>query len=112
MKIACTQPRRSSTPSLQSLHKASSCVEGVVGRPRRPALVAHLASSAAVAARVSCFSSQWSAASRQLVAPHGWGNPAGCVDTPASPVLPLEVDEQSEDYFISEGGIHAYPFAQ
>ena len=22
--------------------------------------------------------------------PHGWGNPAGRVDTPASPVLPLE----------------------
>ena len=22
------------------------------------------------------------------------------------------LDEQSEDYFISEGGIHAYPFAQ
>jgi len=30
------------------------------------------------------------AASRQLVAPHGWGNPAGRVDTPASPALPLE----------------------
>jgi len=30
------------------------------------------------------------AASRQLVAPHGWGNPAGRVDTPAIPVLPLE----------------------
>ena len=26
----------------------------------------------------------------QLVARHGWGNPAGRVDTPASPVLPLE----------------------
>jgi len=26
----------------------------------------------------------------QLVAPHGWGNPAGRVNTPASPVLPLE----------------------
>ena len=25
----------------------------------------------------------------QLVAPHGWGNPAGRVETPASPVLPL-----------------------
>jgi len=30
------------------------------------------------------------AALRQLVVPHGWGNPAGRVDTPASPVLPLE----------------------
>ena len=30
------------------------------------------------------------AALRQLMAPHGWGNPAGRVDTPASPVLPLE----------------------
>jgi len=30
------------------------------------------------------------AASRKLVAPHGWGSPAGRVDTPASPVLPLE----------------------
>jgi len=27
---------------------------------------------------------------RQLVVPLGWGNPAGRVDTPASPVLPLE----------------------
>ena len=27
---------------------------------------------------------------RQLIAVHGWGNPAGRVDTPASPVLPLE----------------------
>ena len=24
------------------------------------------------------------------MAPHGWGNPAGRVDTPTSPVLPLE----------------------
>ena len=30
------------------------------------------------------------AASRQLPALHGWGNLAGHVDTPASPVLPLE----------------------
>ena len=28
------------------------------------------------------------AALRQLVAPHGWGYPAGRVDTPGSPVLP------------------------
>ena len=26
----------------------------------------------------------------QLVAPHGWGHPAGHVDTPASPVLALK----------------------
>ena len=30
------------------------------------------------------------AASRQLVMPHGWRNPAVRVDTPVSPVLPLE----------------------
>jgi len=27
---------------------------------------------------------------RQLTAPHGWGNPAGRVNTPTRPVLPLE----------------------
>jgi len=26
----------------------------------------------------------------ELVAPHGWGNPAGRVNTPASPALPLD----------------------
>ena len=37
----------------------------------------------------------------QLVAPHGWGDPAGRVDTPASPVLPLEGAGCQEERVVS-----------
>ena len=41
---------------------------------------------------VGSIVSEWSClpCGVQLVAPYGWGNPAGRVDTPASPALPLE----------------------
>ena len=51
----------------------------------------HLAQGLTMCCVLAPSVSKWSrAALRQLMAPHGWGNPARRVNTPASPVLPLE----------------------
>jgi len=44
---------------------------------------------------------------RQLAAPHEWGNPAGRVDTPASPVLALE---DLCPCFLPEPRAHTYTY--